>query len=289
MRKRIILILALALLVAGTWWYVDSRQPGTTPLESLVDSAGDALLQMTQDGTDPPPLRAADESPVAHLTQAGVLKWTNLQRHGNGGLAPLDMNAQLNAAAEAKLQDLFAKQYFEHLSPTGAGPSDLAKQAGYDYAVVGENLALGNFEDDQVLVQAWMDSPGHRANILSVSYREIGIAVGQGIYEGHRTWIAVQEFGKPRSACPPVDAELKAKIEADEAAFKTLEEQAQRLKDEIDAAPKPHGKEERDAYNRKVDDYNAAIRQINVLNAQIQGEITVFNGQVQAYNACANS
>ena len=289
MKKRILRILVLAALVGGVWWYIQSRQPGAPSLEQLAQRAGTAIQQAEQTVSTPPPLRATHQSPTASLTQAGVLKWTNIQRQENGNLAPLSLNAQLDAAAEAKMKDLFAKQYFEHISPTGVGPSDLAKQAGYDYIVIGENLALGNFKDDQALVQAWMDSPGHRANILNVSYRDIGIAVGRGTYEGHSTWIAVQEFGKPRSACPAVDDALRQKIDADEAGAKQLTAQADQLKAEIDASPQPRTREERDAYNQKVDRYNALVRQINALSAQIQGEITVYNGQVQAYNACATS
>ena len=61
---------------------------------------------------------------------------------------------------------------------------------------------------------AWMNSPGHRANILNPHFQEIGVAVGKGMYEGHETWIAVQSFGMPLSACPASDANLKIKIDA---------------------------------------------------------------------------
>lgn len=289
MKKRIIRLLFLTVLIAGAWWYFQ-RPSSTAPnLEQAVRNAGDAVQQAVQAVSVPPPLRAPHTESSGALTAAGVLKWTNTQRRDNGGLLPLSLNDKLNAAAAAKMRDLFAEQYFEHVSPSGVGPSELAAQAGYDYVVIGENLALGNFKDDQALVQAWMDSPGHRANILGASYAEIGVAVGQGTYEGNRTWIAVQEFGKPKSACPAIDDALHAKIDADEAAFKRLEAQAQQRKSELDAASKPRTGEERDAYNAMVDAYNALIRQINAQSQQIQGEITVYNGQVQAYNACATS
>src|SRR6185369_15716694 len=118
------------------------------------------------------------------------------------GLPALKENALLDKAAKKKLDDMFAQQYFEHINPQGKGPSDLAKSVGYDYIAIGENLALGNFKNDAELVQAWMDSPGHRANILNKQYTEIGVAVGQGTYEGKKTWLAVQEFGRPTSSCP---------------------------------------------------------------------------------------
>src|SRR5688572_23107544 len=182
---------------------------------------------------------------------------------------------------------MFDRQYFAHESPTGEGPADVIAAAGYDYVTVGENLALGNFADDRDLVQAWMDSPGHRANILEGKFTEIGVAVGRGMFEGRMTWMAVQEFGKPAADCPVVSAELQAQIEADKERLDGLEARADALKSEIESSKKPRTPEERDAYNAKVDEYNALAREINALIGQIQGEITVYNGQVQAYNACA--
>lgn len=288
--KRFFMIIALAAAVSIGWWYASGGiSSSLNDLERLTGDATSTLQEAAKDVVAPPPLRAAQEAQAAKLTAEGVLKWTNVQRHDNGALPPLAVNDQLVAGATAKMNDLFAKQYFEHISPSGIGPGDVADAAGYAYAVIGENLALGNFADDQALVQAWMDSPGHRANILGASYKEIGIAVGQGTYEGRKTWIAVQEFGKPKAACAMLDAALHAQIDADETSIRGLETDAQRLKSELDAAGKPGTRDARDAYNRNVDAYNTLVRRINVLNQQIQGEITVYNGQVQAYNACTNS
>lgn len=286
MRKRLLRILILIALTGTLWWFFG--RPDSPDLHQIVERAGDALQETAKEVSAPPPLRAEADAPSSTLTKAGVLTWTNIQRRDNGGLPPLTVNAKLEAAAKAKLDDLFARQYFEHVSPDGIGPADLATRAGYAYIVIGENLALGNFKDDQALVQAWMDSPGHRANILGKDYVEIGIAVGRGTYEGHSTWIAVQEFGRPVSACPSVDASLKAKIDADEAEHARLVAEAQALKAELDSTKRPRTQEERDAYNAKVEEYNALVGRINALTSQIQGEITVYNGQVQAYNACAN-
>jgi len=107
------------------------------------------------------------------LTVKGVIDNTNKQRALNGDLPVLKENFKLNFSAEKKLQDMFVKQYFEHNSPEGIGVGDLGLQAGYEYIIIGENLALGNFKDDASLVDAWMASPGHRANILNKKYTEI--------------------------------------------------------------------------------------------------------------------
>ena len=161
----------------------------------------------------PPPIRVEREASGAELTIVGTIAKTNDERRTRG-LPELAANAKLAAAARVKADDLFARQYFEHVSPTGAGPADLAREAGYEYIEIGENLALGNFSDDADLVRAWMESPGHRANILNKEYEEIGVAVGKGTFEGETTWMAVQVFGRPLPDCPKPDAVLKAQIDS---------------------------------------------------------------------------
>ena len=63
-------------------------------------------------------------------------------------MSALKENEKLDQAALAKANDMFLKQYFEHVSPTGVGPGDLAQNYGYDYIIVGENLILGNFSSE---------------------------------------------------------------------------------------------------------------------------------------------
>lgn len=146
------------------------------------------------------------------LSPDGIIQYTNVERL-KGGLGTVKINSRLSASAGNKLQDIFKQQYFEHLSPSGLGVSDLAKQAGYDYVIVGENLALGSFGSNQALIAAWMASPGHRANIMDPRYQDIGVAVGRGMFQGSMQWVAVQHFGKPLAACVHLDPTLKANIE----------------------------------------------------------------------------
>lgn len=231
----------------------------------------------------PPPLRITEEAPSSFLTLKGTIAETNNQRVENN-LAPLKENVKLDAAAKAKAQDMFARQYFEHISPVGRGPADLAKSAGYDYLIIGENLALGNFEDDKKLVEAWMASPGHRANILNSKYTEIGVAVEKGIYEGRLVWMAVQEFGRPASACPAIDLALKAEIDnyniqIDEMA-KTIEA------DKIELENMDVSRKNISDYNAKVNEYNDLIKQYNALVFEAKAAVAVYNSEVQAYNEC---
>jgi uncharacterized protein YkwD len=286
--KRILLILAIAAALAGGWWYVRGRPDLLMPIEDAAERVAETVKEAAQVVSAPPPLRKEEDAPNARLTAEGVFSETNRHRAENGRAA-LRHDAALDAAASAKLKDMFDRQYFAHESPTGEGPAEVIAAAGYAYITVGENLALGNFADDRELVQAWMDSPGHRANILEPKFTEIGIAVARGTYEGRLTWIAVQEFGKPLSDCPQVSASLEAQISSDKARLGSLQARADAIKAELEASKKPRTNEERDAYNAKVDAYNALAREINALIGQIQGEITVYNGQVQAFNACAGA
>lgn len=217
------------------------------------------------------------------LTIQGVIDETNVARRDNGGLPPLARNETLDRIARTKLDDMFARQYFEHISPQGIGPSDLAKSAGYGYILIGENLALGNFKDDKDLVLAWMNSPGHRANILNSRYQEIGVAVLEGTYEGRKTWIGVQSFGKPRSSCPFISEEMKAQIDVNGARIPTMRAELDAKKAQIDASSPsdPNYNTYIDAFNVLVPPYNALIESNHLLVEQ-------YNAQVRAFNKCAN-
>jgi hypothetical protein len=181
---------------------------------------------------------------------------------------------------------MFAKQYFEHISPEGVGPADLATKYGYEYIVSGENLAMGNFKDDAALVEAWMNSPGHRANILNDKYLNIGVAVGRGTFEGKTVWLAVQEFGRPLSACPSVDANLKDAIAVLEKEIKFEEVELKALKQGM-ADSEPHTREEYDEYNKKVEEYNAKVRLYNSKVETVKQLIEKYNTQVKEFNECA--
>jgi len=110
------------------------------------------------------------------------------------GLAPLAQNDRLNEAAQAKLQDMLDNNYFEHTSPSGIEPWFWFGKSRYIYTYAGENLAM-DFRTAEAEQAAWMKSPTHRENILNVNFQEVGIAVRQGMINGHATTIAVQEFG----------------------------------------------------------------------------------------------
>lgn len=240
----------------------------------------------------PGPLRITDGSPDVILTVDGMVLWTNQQRRLNGNLSKLSSNDQLSAAAQAKVQDMFDNQYFDHYSPAGKGPGDFVDEVSYKFIKTGENLALGNFADDQDLVQAWMDSPGHRENMLTPDFTEIGVAVAKGELEGQTTWLAVQVFGRPLSACPQVDDNLKIAIDSNQTNLDTLKLEIDSLRKQIEQT-RPRGrnrnKQKIDQYNLIVDQYNLQADQYNSITKETQDYINQYNAQIKAFNDCAGN
>lgn len=226
-----------------------------------------------KDSILPEPLRFSGSGQMGDLTVQGVIAETNSQRDKKG-LPPLRENLQLNKAARLKMQDMFNKQYFEHDSPDGKGPSDLADDVGYEYLMVGENLAEGGFQDDVDLVQAWMDSPGHRANILHNKFQEIGVAVGKGKFDGRTVWIAVQSFGVPASVCIHPSGMNQKRIDQNNKKIAELKKQADTAKQVQD-----------------LESYNNYATQINQLIAETKLLVNQYNDTVDVYNSCleANS
>jgi hypothetical protein len=123
---------------------------------------------------------------------------TNQNRVENS-LPALQLSPLLQAAAQDKANDMATKGYFAHTSPQGLTPWYWFEQVGYSFDYAGENLAV-NFSDSQDVTNAWMNSPEHRANILSVNFTQIGIATAQGIYNGQPATYVVEEFGTPAPA-----------------------------------------------------------------------------------------
>jgi hypothetical protein len=126
---------------------------------------------------------------------------TNQNRVENG-LPDLEVSPLLTAAAQDKANDEASKGYFAHTSPQGLTPWYWFQQVGYNFDYAGENLAV-NFSDSQDVTTAWMNSPEHRANILSTDFTQIGMATAQGVYEGEPTIFVVEEFGTPAPAAAP--------------------------------------------------------------------------------------
>lgn len=102
-----------------------------------------------------------------------ILKLTNEFRAQNG-LAPLKLNSELNTAAQRHSQDMAVGDYFSHTGKNGSQPWDRAKAAGYEARSMGENIAAGQ-TTAKAVVEAWKNSPGHRANLLNSKFTELGV------------------------------------------------------------------------------------------------------------------
>ncbi|ADU27707.1 CAP domain-containing protein [Ethanoligenens harbinense] len=134
---------------------------------------------------------AADASGLS-AAESQVVTLVNQQRAANG-LAPLTVNSALANMARLKSQDMIDNHYFSHQSPTYGSPFDMMKQFGISFTAAGENIAYGQ-PTAQAVMDAWMNSPGHRANILNSSYTQIGVGAVQNS-NGTIYW--TQEFIRP--------------------------------------------------------------------------------------------
>src|SRR3972149_542290 len=102
-----------------------------------------------------------------------IIEIVNIKRK-EVNIGPLIVSAELSEAATKKASDMFSQNYWAHVSPTGITPWVFITQSGYDYVYAGENLAK-SFNTSEEVVEAWMNSQTHRANILKPEYTDIGI------------------------------------------------------------------------------------------------------------------
>ena len=248
-----------------------------------VAAPASALPTPSGVGAPTSPLASVGAAADKHtLTRAGILAETNIARAENGGLPSLKGSAVLDAIAVGRLEDMFAKQYFAHVASDGGKAETIAKTVGYEFLTLGENLALGNYAGDAGVVTAWMESPGHRANILNDGYTELGIAARKGMFEGEETWIAVQIFARPASDCPAPDKALKAEITSEKETVEQMKAELNARQAELEAMHPKYGP----AYEQKIDEYNALVGQYNALVAEIKSEVAQYNAMVSAFNSC---
>lgn len=246
----------------------------------LLNSIGETLKLTHKENTPGPLVAPVNFGPTAPLTAEGIISYTNQARKENG-LPPLAVSSKLSSSSSIKVADMFKKQYFEHTSPSGISVGDLGAQVGYGYIVIGENLAMGLFDGDQGVVDAWMNSPGHRANILNDSYTDIGVSVEYGTYNGEKTWMAVQHFGRPLSLCPYVNPETKAEVDSNKAKIAVYKQELDETQATINnTSPSASN------YRTLVDAYNSVAGQYNQLSADTKALVDQYNAEVASFNLC---
>jgi Cysteine-rich secretory protein family len=182
-------------------WFVPHHHNDHRP--HLIRAHGLALMalliigvQVTANVLRPPDLRVL--AYATDITPLDLFNQTNQQRADNG-LPPLRLDARLNESAGLKANNMFAQDYWAHVSPTGIQPWYWFTQAGYPYAYAGENLAK-DFDSTSGTIQGWMNSPGHRANILNPNYTDVGFAVENGTLVGGQTTLVVAHYGSVAAA-----------------------------------------------------------------------------------------
>jgi uncharacterized protein YkwD len=234
-------------------------------------------------------LAASDQAHVQASCSAAVITDLTNKIRAEHGLHPLRPANVLAGVAEARLRDMFERQYFGHVSPTGEGPSDLARQRGYDHTYLAENIARATHADCEKLLDNWMHSKDHRGNILSNEAEEIGVALTSGTLNGSKTMLAVQVFGKPGhassghvrpSSCTTPSPALREQIDKDRREITVLSETAAEIKRELDGA------EPGSVSQAKLERYNALASQVITKNRKLQEAMGKYNAAVKAYNDC---
>ncbi len=125
---------------------------------------------------------------------ADVLALVNQERTSRG-IPPLTMCAVLNTVGQNHTDDMITRQFFAHTNPDGKDPGDRMTAAGYIWTWEGENIAVGYGTPEEVVEDAWMQSPGHRANILNPNFVHMGLGTAVGNYMGFNERYWTQDFG----------------------------------------------------------------------------------------------
>ena len=211
-----------------------------------------------------------------------IISLTNIERKNNdSSLVNLKENSILEKIAAIRVKDMFNYQYFEHNSPTGDNASKEAAKNNYSYITIGENIALGNFDGSQGIVTAWMNSPGHRANILNKNYTEIGVYEMKGTYKGQSVWIAVQIFGKPIKGCVSPNEILRDNITKYKISADSIMNNIKNIDEELKIPIS-----DTQVYNAKVAERNTLAGLYNSLASEIKTSVAQYNNEVSAYNSC---
>ncbi len=134
----------------------------------------------------------------AAVTGTDIFQATNAERT-RLRIAQLRHDPRLDASAKMKADDMFARQYFGHQSPTGQRGWNWMQAAGYAFTEAGENLAM-DFSSGNDVVAAWMTSSTHRENILNAKFTDVGVATVSGVFHGKKITIIVEHFGRQTSS-----------------------------------------------------------------------------------------
>lgn len=196
------LTIALVVIAASIYGGTAIAYKLTSSDTSEVQTASDAKIARQKEEHRLYELRIAEEQRKAEeLTPENLLKYTNEERV-KLGLNPVTLNPKLNASAQAKADDMAARNYWDHYTPDGKSPFTFITNQGYSYNIAGENLACGQ-PSSITTIYDWMNSPKHRANIVKPQYTEVGFGIvtannyNCGEVPATQQNIIVQHFARP--------------------------------------------------------------------------------------------
>ncbi len=165
-----------------------SPSPSASASASASPSASPTPTQSRSSSPSPRP-SAPKPAPAPPGIAGQVVALVNTERAA-AGCGPLKEDSQLRAAAQGHSDDMAARSFFDHTNPDGKDPGERTTASGYRWSTYGENIARGQ-QTAQSVMDSWMKSPGHRANILNCSFKDIGVGIHQGA--GGPWW--TQNFG----------------------------------------------------------------------------------------------
>jgi uncharacterized protein YkwD len=288
---------------SGRLWWERNQKAAVIVLVAVV--ALFFLIERNRTTLGSPP-GSVTFPPREQLSKDAIITLTNGVR-ASQGLGALNENDLLNSIAQARAQDMLDKQYFAHVSPMGEQASDIARKVGYPYKVIAENIASGLFFTNSAVIDGWMQSPGHRRNILSSEVKEIGASIVQGKLKGENTWVSVQIFGLQsppvhESTCIAPSPQLLQDIEIKKAEVTGLAERVTRLKEELDREYDAIELEKRIAdrdptrnrelsvrirtYNEKSDWHNQSLAEMKAKRSVLTSMVDEYNRVLQAYRDC---
>jgi uncharacterized protein YkwD len=162
------------------------------PAATATRNTGADEEPTTEPTSVPRPAKSVAGGSTGNLLTDQVVTLTNAER-ADAGCRPLKVSAKLTKAAQAHSADMAKQDYFSHTAKDGRSPFDRITGTGYAYSAAAENIAAGQRTAADV-VKGWMDSPGHRANIVNCTYTQIGVGYAAGGTYG-TYW--TQNFGRP--------------------------------------------------------------------------------------------
>ena len=205
MKKKVFTLLLSAALLCGSAGSASAAVKDCTAAELMNSGRIQILLEdclskyfgsqnvqkpeMNQNPEQNPNQNQGQNAVQPNVTQSGQVVTLVNARRQEAGLATLQNDSSLAAIAQKKAEDMAKNGYFSHTSPTYGSAFDMLKAAGYSYRTAGENIAKGQKTADAVM-KGWMNSSGHRANILGTGYTKIGVgyAVSSG---GTPYWVQI--------------------------------------------------------------------------------------------------